>query len=305
MKKNLLFIIVVFASSICCHAQNDTSKHIFRKITNGVINKATSNTGEVILNQLGSLTISGNVYSDNHLVQLLERADDKTIKVYIESLTFEQKVEIQEATENYITAYYSNGGGTGTDDNDADGVRAVEKGGNDCNDNNPFVSPRNHEQCQGSITTTLQGKRIVWINSVADEDCDLCTVATRGFQADGDEDLDGAISCNCANLASREAAGRSLSSTCLAHLTSAGDSTLNPYFKWQDLVLSEYYKANGIHYPIVRGVDCDDNNPAIGKNGQKCIGENKVGMCVQGVWQVMDCKKCVTQPNGTGLVTEW
>jgi hypothetical protein len=75
--------------------------------------------------------------------------------------------------------------------------------------------------------------------------------------------------------------------------------------KWGNMVFIPLNKELSGAVYATHGLDCDDTNPAIGKNSQKCIGENKVATCVSGKWELKDCRKCVTQPNGTGLVVEW
>jgi hypothetical protein len=58
-------------------------------------------------------------------------------------------------------------------------------------------------------------------------------------------------------------------------------------------------------WSIICGNDCDDKNFSLIKNSQKCIGSANAGMCVNGEWQIIPCKKCITQANGTGIVIEW
>jgi hypothetical protein len=54
----------------------------------------------------------------------------------------------------------------------------------------------------------------------------------------------------------------------------------------------------------VRGWDCDDHNPALTKTSQICINETTIAVCENGKWKLYPCRKCVTQPNGTGVVVE-
>lgn len=234
----------------------------------------------------------GKTYTDTRLNHLLTVGNEEEIKQYIQSLPFEKQFIIQTESEYAIHAYYRKGGGTHTTDNDGDGDNNVSaRNGGDCNDNNPFVSSLVHEKCKGVIVRDFPGLRVVWINALCDEDCDVVTVGNIKGQEwkDSDEDRDGAVNCNCKNFTTR-------------------DIPLEPQFvsRWSHISYSAVKGANKMNYKfVVSGADCDDNNPNIGKEGQVCIAPNKVGMCVGGVWKTFECKKCVTQPNGSGLVVEW
>jgi hypothetical protein len=228
---------------------------------------------------------SVNTYTDARLNHLFTVVNEEEIKQYIQSLPFEKQFIIQTETQDAMRTYFIAHSGKTDNDKDGDGFIGTYAGGNDGDDFSNFSYPGKAELCNGINIFNLGGLRLVWIYALGDEDCDLLTVKLEETY-DGDEDGDGIINCNCKNL-----------------------SEIPPWFtitKWSSITYSEFNLPNKMHYRyVVSGIDCDDKNPNIGKEGQKCISPTKVGMCVGGGWKTFDCIKCVTQPNGSGLVVEW
>lgn len=267
---------------------------------------ATKNT----LIRTGKLPFATNYYTDQRLVELLRTNALPEMRKYIQSLSLSQQLAIQLQTVDIIHSYHEAFGNkegrrdqaTGWQtiyDIDNDGALSTASGGDDCDDYNFFVHPGRQEICQPDTVFDFYGKRIVWISSLADEDCDPETVAkvvpdAFGNLAEpipGDQDGDGLLDCRCANYGIGRKPQR---------FEQKGDAV-----PWAILILEEMNRSTtGVNY-LIRGTDCDDTNPALAKNGQKCMSETQVAICVNGKWEVKPCRKCVTQPNGTGVVIEW
>ncbi len=258
------------------------------------------------------VTVRQSMYSDMRLNKLLGIDNDDTIIDYVLSLRIQEQEIIQKETEKQIMEYYGSklntenkgkGSSLPSDfdgDNDADGHRSISSGGDDCNDNNPFIYPGNTEICGVIRVIQIGGIRLINNTALADEDCDPCTVSSQGSMGaggDGDKDRDGDISCNCANFWNSDVSFREW---CISPGADENER------KWHTLVATPISNNSTPERSIrISGVDCDDKNPAIGKNSQVCLGETQMGICIGGVWQVVNCRKCQKQPNGTGVVIEW
>lgn len=281
------------------------------------ISPNTSNNdqiGEVVNNNLGNIAVvappSANVatstgYSDPTLNTHLRARNDQATLQYLSTLGLEQRIKIQiqsSALMNTVCRRLKRGTET---DKDGDGHPARDIGGDDCDDWNYLVNPSARELCVKDSIVRIDGTSIVWMPSLVDEDCNPNTIGPvdlnlqgyiqHGFvqePSESDRDGDGMASCECFNYGLGA----------LPVLRTTKDAVQK---KWESIILVPLKKESSGADFLTHGVDCDDTNPAIVKNSQKCMGENKVAVCVKGKWEVKDCRKCVTQPNGTGLVTEW
>ncbi len=105
-----------------------------------------------------------------------------------------------------------------------------------------------------------------------DNDCVACTVGNT------DADGDGFVSAGCSNPIS---------------------TSYNPGCGSNPKVYVDMAQK------VVRGRDCDDNNPAIGPGSIKCDAiPSFTQVCTNGAWLRIACpggKRCQPQPNGTGL----
>jgi hypothetical protein len=167
-------------------------------------------------------------------------------------------------------------------DKDGDGVRSIESGGADCDDLNNNTFPGNNEQCEGYFIFTAYEKKYILINRYQDEDCDYATVA--GPSPDGDEDHDKQICNTCINYSGRIPSG-------------TDRVAVVP-------TLSAISLGNPNRNYTIRGYDCDDHNYSLIRASQICIDERTIAVCENGKWRYYPCQKCVTQPNGTGVVVE-
>ncbi len=200
--------------------------------------------------------------------------------------------ESEAALASFISQNY-----TDVNNKDEDGHRSSTAGGDDCNDLNPWVRPGANETCFGFLligrfnylslgTVRYSGPPILIINRSLNEDCNACTISGDAVLNDGDEDGDGQVSCSCTNYSLTER----LTPGCAINYAQV------PYS----------YDPNGdINRYIVRGPDCDDQNPAIIRGAQQCLNEKTVKVCENGAWKLYSGQKCIPQPNGTGIVTQW
>lgn len=283
MKIKILAFLLVFGY-LGAKAQTDSTAkqtigQLLKNATNKVLNKAVIDA-----------KLAPAYYTDATLINLLATRDEKKVGEYIDGLPLENRVEIQKITTAYIhlkTNNNLNASGIKYSDLDNDGHTAASEGGDDCDDLNPYVNPGVNEKCKEyNLLSGDDGKLYVWNSSLADEDCDYCTVASKGSFSDGDLDKDGLIDCKCYNLPIDSIKIE----LCFPRLDT-----------WSSMATVKL--ANNIM--LTHGVDCDDNNPALTANSQKCLGNNKVLVCINGKWETKECKKCIEQANGTGVVVEW
>jgi hypothetical protein len=269
---------------------------------------ANDQIGEVVNNNIGNIAVvappSANVatstgYSDPTLNTHLRARNDRATLQYLSTLGLEQRIKIQIQSASLMnTVCRRLKRGTETD-KDGDSHPAQDIGGDDCDDWNHLVNPSARELCVKDSIVRIDGTTIVWMPSLVDEDCNPYTVVQTdngalsvGQPNDSDRDGDGIPSCECFNYGHGP----------LPVFSITKDEIQK---KWETIILIPLKKESSGADFITHGPDCDDTNPAIGKNSQKCMGENKVAICIRGKWELKDCRKCVTQPNGTGLVTEW
>ncbi|WP_421800039.1 DUF7452 domain-containing protein [Haliscomenobacter sp.] len=275
---------------------------------------ADDKIGEVVNNNMGNVAVvappSANAatstgYSDPTLNTHLRARNDRATLQYLSTLSLEQRIKIQiqsSALMNTVCRRLKRGVET---DKDGDGHPAWDIGGDDCDDWNYLVNPSARETCAKDSILQLDGTTIIWMPSLLDEDCNPGTIGPvdlnlqgyiqHGFvqePSESDRDGDGIASCECFNYGLGA----------LPVFRTTKDAVQK---KWESIILVPLKKESSGADFLTHGPDCDDTNPAIVKNSQKCMGENKVAICVKGKWEVKDCRKCVTQPNGTGLVTEW
>jgi len=173
-------------------------------------------------------------------------------------------------------------------DADGDGHRSIESGGDDCDDFDRDRFPGRAERCNGYTWAPYNGvEKYLLLWRLHDEDCDPTTIDQNQTGYDGDMDGDGQIFCKCVNenRGNYPSPTQIISST--GHVLNVSPSKTHP------------------GKVVYSGVDCDDNNPVIGRNAQTCVGEDSVRVCANGEWITLKCKKCVKQPNGTGVVVEW
>jgi hypothetical protein len=167
-------------------------------------------------------------------------------------------------------------------DKDGDGFRSISVGGNDCDDLDNNNYPGNAERCQGYYIFTAWEKKYIIIAKYHDEDCSPGTIA--GAAPDGDDDRDNQVSCSCLNYASEIPAGY-------------GQVAIAP-------TISAIMLGNPNRRYTIRGFDCDDHNPALIRVSQVCRDERTIAVCENGKWRNYPCRRCVTQPNGSGVVVE-
>lgn len=272
---------------------------------------ANDQIGEVVDNNPGNIAVvappSASVatstgYSDPTLNAHLRARNDRATLQYLSTLSMEQRIKIQIQSStlmNTVCRRLKRGSET---DKDGDGHFAWDIGGDDCDDWNYLVHPSARETCAKDSILQLDGTTIIWMPSLLDEDCNPFTIVHVNPNMPGsvqepsesDRDGDGIASCECFNFGFGSLPQNAYSTT--------SDAIQK---KWENIILMPLKKESSGADFLTHGVDCDDTNPAIVKNSQKCMGENRVAICVKGKWEVKDCRKCVTQPNGTGLVTEW
>jgi hypothetical protein len=269
---------------------------------------ANDNIGNVVTNNIGNIAVASNTsanvttstgYTDPTINGHLNARNDRAILQYISTLGLEQRIKIQTQSAVLMnTVYRRLKRGTETDQ-DNDGHPSGDIGGDDCDDWNPLINPSAREICTKDSIVRIDGTTIVWMPSLMDEDCNPYTVVQTdigaqwvGHPNDSDRDGDGIASCECFNYGLGALPGFSITKDEIQK-------------KWETIILLPLKKESSGADFVTHGTDYDDTNPVIGKNSQKCIGETKVAICIKGKWELKDCRKCVTQPNGTGLVTEW
>jgi hypothetical protein len=273
---------------------NTNSNGINNAVNNTVINNTVVNT------TTGSANVATSTgYSDPTLNTYLRAQNKQAILKYLGALGLEQRIKIQNQSALLMNSLYRRLNPGSRNDADADGHPSSAIGGDDCDDFNPLIYPSDNEVCAKDSVIYVDGALVVWMPSLVDEDCNAATIVSKQYEptnaqfpSEGDRDGDGIYSCECYNYGK----GR----------PPAIDYFRDPIqAQWKAVILVPLNKESAGADYLTHGIDCDDTNPAIVKNSQKCVGENKVATCVSGKWELKDCRKCVTQPNGTGLVVEW
>jgi hypothetical protein len=269
--------------------------HVSPNSSNSTINEAINTS--VVNATVGSASVATSTgYSDPTLNTHIRAQNKQAILQYIGSLGLEQRIKIQNQSAQLMNTVYRRLNRGTRFDVDSDGHPSGATGGDDCDDFNPLIHPSARELCTKDSIHHVDGTTIVWMPSLVNEDCNPATVVPDQtavqVTSESDRDGDGVYSCECYNYGLGP----------LPQLRITNDAIQK---KWSSIVLIPLKKdVFGADF-LTHGSDCDDTNPAIGKNSQKCVGENKVATCVSGKWELKDCRKCVTQPNGTGLVVEW
>lgn len=277
-------------------AQSDPVKKVLSDLKNTINipdNKTAEQTKTTFVPQTAFYRVVPNLHG------FLDTASMTSIQQWINDTpdSILRLVENESETElsNFISQNY-----TDVNDKDGDGNNSYEAGGNDCNDLNPWMYRGNPEKCWGFLLigrfnplstrqATYVGLPILIMYRSLDEDCNPCSVSgfsVSPFSYDGDEDGDGQPSCSCTNYSLT-------SSSPVGCPTSYGQV---PY---------SYDKFGNISRYMVRGPDCDDQNPAIIRGAQQCLNDKSVKVCENGAWKIYNTHKCVVQPNGTGILLEW
>lgn len=253
-------------------------------------------------NKIGDLknTHTANTYFTlPWLHRFLDTASDASIKRFLMEQT---DSVLQLVNYESITAMH-----TFIQDNpysatDQDGDNHLRNDGNsrgdDCDDLNPMAFPGNGEKCEGYGVMQMWSRRYLFLYKYHDEDCIAYTVAPRERLShdliEGDKDGDGEIDCHCLNYSESSYIGfAQRSDTITANLGIALYQT-DPA-----IALGNPKRAY-----TVRGVDCNDINPAIKLKSQICINATTVAVCENGKWRYYPCRRCVVQPNETGVVVE-
>ena len=198
--------------------------------------------------------------------------------------------ESETALANFISQNY-----TDVNDKDGDGHNSSAAGGDDCNDFNMWVHPYVNERCLGSFLigrsqplslgkAFYSGPPILFMHRFLNEDCNPCTVS--GNLSEGDQDGDGQVSCSCTNF------------------SSTATLVVGCPFSYAQVPFS-YEPSGAISRYIIRGPDCDDQNPAIIRGAQQCLNDKTVKVCENGAWKLYGGQKCIPQRNGTAIVTPW
>ncbi len=277
--------------------------HVSPNSSNSTINEAI-NTSIVNATVVNTTTGSANVatstgYSDPTLNTHLRAQNKQAILKYVGTLGLEQRIKIQNQSALLMNSLYRRLNPGSRNDADADGYVKMAVGGDDCDDFNPLIYPSDNETCAKDSVLYVDGTMVVWMPSLVDEDCNVATIVSKQYEptngqfpSESDRDGDGVYSCECYNYGMGT----------LPVIDNARDPV---QAQWKVVILVPLNKESAGADYLTHGIDCDDTNPAIGKNSQKCVGENKVATCVSGKWELKDCRKCITQPNGTGLVVEW
>jgi hypothetical protein len=277
--------------------------HVSPNANSTAINDAVNNTvvnTTVVNTTIGSANVATSTgYSDPTLNTHLRAQNKQAILKYVGTLGLEQRIKIQNQSALLMNSLYRRLNPGSRNDADADGHVKMAVGGDDCDDFNPLIYPSDNETCAKDSVLYVDGTMVVWMPSLVDEDCNVVTIVSKQreprdgqFPSESDRDGDGIYSCECYNYG--------------MGTLPVIDYLRDPIqVKWAGIILSPLKKESSGADFLTHGTDCDDTNPAIGKNSQKCVGENKVATCVRGKWELKDCRKCVSQPNGTGLVVEW
>lgn len=253
-----------------------------KKVVPSVISKVLPGVHQPNLEQVINPTPGPNDYRTlPWLHQFLDTASVSSVYKFLKETNDSVLQLVHYETMSVLHAINYSPPGT---DKDRDGHTSAESGGDDCDDLDGNCHPGNPETCSGYRLFDAWKKKYIIIYKYHDEDCNPCTVT--GYPPDGDMDGDKIICSSCLNYSARSPIG------C-------------PY----DLAIVPTVSAISLSNPLraftIRGGDCDDHNPALGRASQICIDKRTVAVCENGEWKYYPCTKCVVQPNGTGVVAEF
>lgn len=298
MKNKFLLPILLIPFQLL--AQTDPVKKVLSDIKN-TINIPDNKTAEQTKTTFVPQTAFYRVIPSLH--GFLDTASSGSIQQWINDTPDSILRLVENESETELDNFYSHNYRE-FKDKDGDGHSSFEAGGNDCNDLNPWMYPGNPEKCWGFLLigrftplsageASYVGLPILIMHRSLNEDCNPCSVS--GYSAspishdgyyDGDKDGDGQPSCSCTNY--------SLTSSSTVGCPTSYAQVPNSFDKFGNI--SRY---------IIRGPDCDDQNPAIIRGAQQCLNDKSVKVCENGAWKIYNTHKCIVQPNGTGILLEW
>ena len=269
-------LLIVFLVPSFLQAQNDSSKLSIPQLLKEKVKSILQSPGVVIPvnNKYAYQTLPWlhkflDTASGSSIDKFLAETEDSILQmVYFESI-------VAKRANTKDNPYSIN-------DKDGDGTASIAAGGTDCDDLDRNTYRGNPEKCEGYFIFEGWQKKYIMINRYHDEDCNPCSIS--GYRPDGDKDMDGQVCFTCSNYSTNIPMGCDQVSTMPT--------------------TSKFLMGDPTRRYTTRGWDCDDRNPAIIRASQVCIDEKTIAVCENGKWKYYPCRKCVTQPNGIGVVVD-